>query len=43
MKQPIVLHAFESIAEASKRVGIKIILVDAKNEVAKKFYLKFGF
>ena len=41
--ETLVLHAFESIVEASKRVGIKIILVDAKNEAAKNFYAKFGF
>jgi ribosomal protein S18 acetylase RimI-like enzyme len=39
----LVLHAFRDVVEASAKFGIRIILVDAKNEAAKNFYSKFGF
>ncbi len=39
----LVLHAFKDVVEASAKFGIRIILVDAKNDAAKNFYSKFGF
>lgn len=39
----LLYNAIFRIVLISKEVGIRLILVDAKHEQAKKFYMKFGF
>jgi GNAT superfamily N-acetyltransferase len=39
----ILKHALHQIYEVPKNIGIYLILVDAIDENAKLFYLKYGF
>ena len=37
------MHAYHTIERAAAHIGIKAVIVDAENESAERFYLKFGF
>lgn len=39
----LLVDALKRITNLSEQIGLHCITVDAKNENAKKFYLKFGF
>lgn len=36
-------HALQTVLELSQQFGVHFIVVDAKNDFAKRFYRKFGF
>ncbi|OFZ25203.1 MAG: hypothetical protein A2381_12240 [Bdellovibrionales bacterium RIFOXYB1_FULL_37_110] len=39
----LLLHAFSRVEALATKIGIRAIVVDAKNESAEFFYLKYGF
>lgn len=39
----LLMHAYHTVEKAAKHIGIKAITVDAEDEEAEKFYLKYGF
>jgi predicted GNAT family N-acyltransferase len=39
----LLMHAFEKALESSRRVASAIVVVDAKDEAARNFYLRYGF
>lgn len=41
--EELLMHAYHTVEKAAKHIGIKAIIVDAENESAEKFYLKYGF
>jgi predicted GNAT family N-acyltransferase len=41
--ETLLIHALRSAQRAAKIVGIYAVVVDALNESARSFYLKFGF
>jgi len=41
--ESLLVHALQSAHRASDIVGIYAVVVDAKDEVARTFYLKYGF
>jgi predicted GNAT family N-acyltransferase len=41
--ETLLVHALQSAQRAAKIVGIYAVVVDAFNESAKRFYMKYGF
>jgi ribosomal protein S18 acetylase RimI-like enzyme len=41
--EELLMHAYHTIEKAAIHIGIKAVIVDAENEAAEKFYLKYGF
>jgi len=41
--ETLLIHALQSAQRAAKIVGIYAVVVDAFDEAAKRFYLKYGF
>jgi len=41
--ETLLIHALQSAQHAAKIVGIYAVVVDALDESAKSFYLKYGF
>ena len=39
----LLFHAIDKVEHLSKEIGIRAIVVDAKNANAETFYLKYGF
>ena len=39
----LLFHAIDRAEQASKKIGIRAIVVDAKDEAAENFYKKYGF
>ena len=39
----LLMHAFEKVLESSRRVAAAMVVVDAKDEAARNFYLRYGF
>jgi predicted GNAT family N-acyltransferase len=39
----LLFHAIDRVEEASEKIGIRAIVVNAKNQNAENFYLKYGF
>jgi GNAT superfamily N-acetyltransferase len=39
----LLMHAFEKALESSRRVATAMVVVDAKDEAARNFYLRYGF
>lgn len=39
----LLFHAIDSVEGLSAKIGIGAIVVDAKNELAESFYIKYGF
>lgn len=39
----LLFHAIDKVEQLSKEIGIRAIVVDAKNPSAEAFYLKYGF
>jgi hypothetical protein len=37
------MHALEKALESSRRVASAMVVVDAKDEAARNFYLRYGF
>ena len=43
MGEALLMHALRSAQRAAEIIGIYAVVVDAFDESAKKFYLKYGF
>ena len=43
MGQKLMGHAFQTILDASEKIGIHAIVLDAKNQRLVSYYAKFGF
>ena len=41
--EELLMHAIDRAEQVSKLMGIRAVVVDAKNPRAEKFYLKYGF
>ncbi len=39
----LLMHALQKIAQVSEQVGIFAVILDAKDDTAKSFYIKYGF
>jgi predicted GNAT family N-acyltransferase len=39
----LLFHAIDRVEEVAEKIGIRAIVVDAKNQNAENFYLKYGF
>ncbi len=39
----LLFHAIDRVEEVAKKIGIRAIIVDAKNQNAANYYLKYGF
>lgn len=39
----LLMHAFEKALESSRRVATAMVVVDAQDEAARSFYLRYGF
>lgn len=39
----LLLHALKTVQTLSEHIGLAFVIVDAKNETAKRFYEKYGF
>jgi GNAT superfamily N-acetyltransferase len=39
----LLIHALKKAAEVSEQLGVHAVVVDALNETARAFYLKYGF
>jgi predicted GNAT family N-acyltransferase len=39
----LLFHAIDRVEEVAEKIGIRAIVVDAKNQNAESFYLKYGF
>jgi len=39
----LLMHALEKALESSRRVATAMVVVDAKDEAARNFYLRYGF
>lgn len=39
----LLMHAYDTIKKAAGHIGIKAVIVDAENETAERFYLRYGF
>lgn len=39
----LLFHAIDRVEEVAKSIGIRAIVVDAKNQHEEKFYMKYGF
>lgn len=41
--ETLLMHALQKIIQVSEQVGIFAVILDAKDDVAKSFYKKYGF
>jgi GNAT superfamily N-acetyltransferase len=39
----LLIHAVDRVEEVGKKIGLRAVVVDAKNKSAENFYLKYGF
>lgn len=39
----LLMHAYHTVQKAALHIGIKALIVDAVDEAAERFYLKYGF